>query len=77
MALHADAWHMGTHSAAFLITIFSYSYAKKNTNNKDFSFGTGEVNYLGGCKRCSTGNCSSNDGYRVGSSFDRTPSDIF
>lgn len=48
MALLADGWHMGTHSAAFLITIFAYSYAKKHTNNKNFSFGTGKVNYLGG-----------------------------
>ena len=48
MALLADGWHMGTHSAAFLITIFAYSYAKKHTNNRNFSFGTGKVNYLGG-----------------------------
>ncbi len=48
MALLADGWHMGTHSAAFLITIFAYSYAKKHADNKDFSFGTGKVNYLGG-----------------------------
>jgi cation diffusion facilitator family transporter len=48
MALLADGWHMGTHSAAFAITIFAYSYAKKHVNNKDFSFGTGKVNHLGG-----------------------------
>ena len=48
MALLADGWHMGTHSIAFLITIFSYAYAKKHANNKDFSFGTGKVNSLGG-----------------------------
>lgn len=48
MALLADGWHMGTHSAAFLIAIFAYSYAKKHTSNKSFSFGTGKVNYLGG-----------------------------
>ena len=48
MALLADGWHMGTHSAAFLIAIFAYSYAKKHANNKDFSFGTGKVNSLGG-----------------------------
>ncbi|XPF93271.1 CDF family Co(II)/Ni(II) efflux transporter DmeF [Colwellia sp. RE-S-Sl-9] len=48
MALLADGWHMGTHSAAFLITIFTYTYAKKHAQNKSFSFGTGKVNYLGG-----------------------------
>jgi len=48
MALLADGWHMGTHSAAFLIAIFAYYYAKKHANNKDFSFGTGKVNSLGG-----------------------------
>jgi cation diffusion facilitator family transporter len=48
MALLADGWHMGTHSAAFLITIFAYSYTKKNANNRAFSFGTGKVNFLGG-----------------------------
>lgn len=48
MALLADGWHMGTHSAAFAITIFTYFYAKKHAENKAFSFGTGKVNYLGG-----------------------------
>lgn len=48
MALLADGWHMGTHSAAFLIALFAYSYAKKHANNRSFSFGTGKVNYLGG-----------------------------
>ena len=48
MALLADGWHMGTHSAAFAIAMFAYFYAKKHANNKEFSFGTGKVNYLGG-----------------------------
>ncbi|MBF0264165.1 MAG: CDF family Co(II)/Ni(II) efflux transporter DmeF [Gammaproteobacteria bacterium] len=48
MALLADGWHMGTHSAAFAIAIFAYSYARKHSNNQSFSFGTGKVNYLGG-----------------------------
>lgn len=48
MALLADGWHMGTHAAAFGITLFAYSYAKKNANNDKFSFGTGKVSVLGG-----------------------------
>jgi cation diffusion facilitator family transporter len=48
MALLADGWHMGTHSAAFLIAIFTYSYTKKHAKDRSFSFGTGKVNHLGG-----------------------------
>lgn len=48
MALLADGWHMGTHSAAFAITFFAYWYAKKHTHNEAFNFGTGKVTYLGG-----------------------------
>ncbi|UJF18510.1 CDF family Co(II)/Ni(II) efflux transporter DmeF [Vibrio sp. SS-MA-C1-2] len=48
MALLADGWHMGTHAAAFCITLFAYRYAKKNANNDRFSFGTGKVSVLGG-----------------------------
>ena len=48
MALLADGWHMGTHAAAFLITIFAYRYAKKHASSPDFAFGTGKVSVLGG-----------------------------
>ena len=48
MALLADGWHMGTHVAAFMITLFAYRYASRHANNPDFSFGTGKVNVLGG-----------------------------
>jgi cation diffusion facilitator family transporter len=48
MALTADGWHMGTHAAAFGITIFAYRYARKHANNPRFSFGTGKVSVLGG-----------------------------
>ncbi|MCW8327608.1 CDF family Co(II)/Ni(II) efflux transporter DmeF [Photobacterium sp. SDRW27] len=48
MALLADGWHMGTHAAAFMITIYAYRYARKHTDNKAFSFGTGKVSVLGG-----------------------------
>ncbi|MEZ4600034.1 MAG: CDF family Co(II)/Ni(II) efflux transporter DmeF [Syntrophotaleaceae bacterium] len=48
MALLADGWHMGTHVAAFMITLFAYRYSRKNVNNPAFSFGTGKINVLGG-----------------------------
>ena len=48
MALTADGWHMGTHAAAFGITIFAYRYARKHARNPRFSFGTGKVGVLGG-----------------------------
>ncbi len=48
MALLADGWHMGTHVAAFLITIFAYRYARKHAHNPAFTFGTGKVSVLGG-----------------------------
>ncbi len=51
MALLADGWHMGTHAAAFLIAMYAYWYAKKHAKNRQFSFGTGKVNSLGGRKR--------------------------
>jgi cation diffusion facilitator family transporter len=48
MALLADGWHMGTHAAAFIITVFAYNYTKKHSHDKKFAFGTGKVPVLGG-----------------------------
>lgn len=48
MALLADGWHMGTHAAAFLLTLFTYYYARKHADNPAFAFGTGKVSVLGG-----------------------------
>jgi len=48
MALLADGWHMATHVAAFLITIYAYQYARKHAENPAFAFGTGKVGVLGG-----------------------------
>jgi len=48
MALTADGWHMGTHAAAFGITLFAYRYARRHADNPRFSFGTGKVGVLGG-----------------------------
>jgi cation diffusion facilitator family transporter len=48
MALLADGWHMGTHAVALSITAFAYYYARKNSDNPNYSFGTGKVGVLGG-----------------------------
>jgi cation diffusion facilitator family transporter len=48
MALLADGWHMSTHVAAFVITIFAYRYSRKHEKNPEYAFGTGKVNVLGG-----------------------------
>ena len=48
MALLADGWHMGTHVAAFMITLFAYRFTRKHQNNPSYAFGTGKVNVLAG-----------------------------
>lgn len=48
MALLADGWHMATHVAAFMITLFAYRYARKYADTGLYTFGTGKVNVLGG-----------------------------
>lgn len=48
MALLADGWHMGTHAAAFCITLFTFRYARKHQDSRQYTFGTGKVGILGG-----------------------------
>jgi cation diffusion facilitator family transporter len=48
MALLADGWHMGTHAVALGIAAFTYYYARLNSDNPNYSFGTGKVGVLGG-----------------------------
>jgi cation diffusion facilitator family transporter len=48
MALLADGWHMGTHAVALGITVVAYYYARRHSDNPDYSFGTGKVGVLGG-----------------------------
>jgi cation diffusion facilitator family transporter len=48
MALLADGWHMGTHAAALSITVFAYVYARRHSDNPQYSFSTGKVGVLGG-----------------------------
>src|SRR5438270_1989797 len=47
MALLADGWHMGTHVAAFFISVGAYSFARRHARNARYSFGTGKVGVLG------------------------------
>ena len=48
MALLADGWHMGTHAAALGITALAYYYARRKSDDPNYSFGTGKVGVLGG-----------------------------
>lgn len=48
MALLADGWHMGSHVAALGIAAFAYRYARRQSDNSRFTFGTGKVGALGG-----------------------------
>lgn len=48
MALLADGWHMGSHVAALGIAVFAYRYARRQSGNARFTFGTGKVGALGG-----------------------------
>lgn len=48
MALLADGWHMGTHVAAFGITLFAYAFSRRHADDARYSFGTGKVGVLGG-----------------------------
>jgi cation diffusion facilitator family transporter len=47
MALFADGCHMGTHVAAFFITVAAYAFARRHSKNARYSFGTGKVAVLG------------------------------
>jgi len=48
MALLADGLHMASHAAALAIAAFAYVFARRRAHDRDFSFGTGKVNALGG-----------------------------
>lgn len=48
MALLADGWHMATHVAAFMITLFAYRYSRVHAHDGTFAFTPGKVGVLGG-----------------------------
>jgi Co/Zn/Cd efflux system component len=51
MALFADGCHMGTHVAAFFITVGAYAFARRHAKNARYSFGTGKVAAMPKTKR--------------------------
>ena len=48
MALLADGFHMATHAGALGVAAWAYSFARKNSDNPRFTFGTGKVGELAG-----------------------------
>ncbi|MFJ3486341.1 CDF family Co(II)/Ni(II) efflux transporter DmeF [Pseudomonas sp. NPDC090202] len=48
MALLADGFHMATHAGALGIAAAAYSFARRNADNRRYSFGTGKVGDLAG-----------------------------
>ncbi|RVD76331.1 CDF family Co(II)/Ni(II) efflux transporter DmeF [Pseudomonas koreensis] len=48
MALLADGFHMATHAGALSIAAAAYGFARRNANNRRYSFGTGKVGDLAG-----------------------------
>jgi cation diffusion facilitator family transporter len=48
LALIADGLHMSTHAGALLLAALAYSYARKYTDDRSFSFGTGKFGDLAG-----------------------------
>ena len=48
MALLADGWHMGTHVAAFMITLYAYHYSRRHAHDQTFAFSSAKVGVLGG-----------------------------
>ncbi len=48
IALVADGLHMSTHAGALLLAALAYTYARKHSENTNFTFGTGKFGDLAG-----------------------------
>jgi cation diffusion facilitator family transporter len=48
LALVADGLHMSTHAGALLLAALAYTYARKYTDDRSFTFGTGKFGDLAG-----------------------------
>jgi cation diffusion facilitator family transporter len=48
MAVLADGWHMSSHALALGLSAFAYSFARRQSRNRVYAFGTWKVEVLGG-----------------------------
>jgi cation diffusion facilitator family transporter len=48
MAVLADGWHMSSHSLALGLSAFAYAFARRQSANRRYAFGTWKVEVLGG-----------------------------
>jgi cation diffusion facilitator family transporter len=48
MALLADGWHMASHVGALGVAAYAYRFARQQTGNQRYTFGTGKVSALAG-----------------------------
>jgi cation diffusion facilitator family transporter len=48
LALTADGWHMGTHAAAFGVSLYAYWLARKHRGRARYAWGTWKIEVLGG-----------------------------
>jgi cation diffusion facilitator family transporter len=48
MAVLADGWHMTSHALALGLSVFAYSFARRQAGDRRYAFGTWKVEVLGG-----------------------------
>ena len=48
MAVLADGWHMSSHALALGLSAFAYSFARRQSRNRAYTFGTWKIEVLGG-----------------------------
>lgn len=48
MAVLADGWHMSSHALALGLSAFAYSFARRQSRNRAYAFGTWKIEVLGG-----------------------------
>jgi cation diffusion facilitator family transporter len=48
MAVLADGWHMSSHALALGLSVFAYSFARRQAGDRRYAFGTWKVEVLGG-----------------------------